>query len=185
VPKTWPILIVAVDSVAPTIRAATSADAEQIADVHVRAWQWAYRGQVPDTFLASLSVPGRTDVWRRWLDDPDGSCIWVAEIEGRIVGFVSAGRCRDEDAEPGTGEVYAIYIEADRLDTGLGRRLIQTATRWLRTSSFSCATLWVLDSNDRARRFYEKAGWVRDGATKVDDREGFSLHEIRYRTIFD
>jgi GNAT superfamily N-acetyltransferase len=78
-----------------------------------------------------------------------------------------------------------LYIEADRLDTGLGRRLIQTATRWLRTNPFSCATLWVLDSNDRARRFYEKAGWVRDGTMKVDDREGFSLHEVRYRTSFD
>ena len=172
------------DSAATTIRTATSADAEQIADVHVRAWQWAYRDQVPDTFLASLSVADRTHAWQRWLDDPERSCIWVAEAEEWIVGFVSAGRCRDEDAEPGTGEVYAIYIEADRLGTGLGRRLFETATRWLRTNPFSCATLWVLDSNNRARAFYEKAGWVPDGATKVDDRDGFSLHEVRYRIVF-
>jgi hypothetical protein len=59
-----------------------------------------------------------------------------------------------------------------------------TTTDWLRATGFWCATLWALDSNDRARRFYRKAGWVPDGATKVDEREGFSLQEVRYRIAF-
>jgi len=52
----------------------------------------------------------------------------------------------------------------------------------LRAVGFSTATLWVLDTNLRARRFYEAAGWVPDGATKVDDRATFTLREVRYRT---
>lgn len=179
-------MLVAVMNSAPTaiIRVATSADAEQIANIHVLAWRWAYCGQVPDSFLASLSVYDRIQAWRSSLDHPGGSRVWVAEAEGRVIGFVSAGPCRDEDAEPETGEVYAIYIEPSRVNTGLGRRLFETATRWLRTSGFQRATLWVLASNSRSRRFYEKAGWVPDGSTKVDHRERFSYHEVRYRIVF-
>jgi hypothetical protein len=39
----------------------------------------------------------------------------------------------------------------------------------------------VLDTNSRARRFYEAAGWHRDGAVKQDARRGFVLNEVRYR----
>jgi RimJ/RimL family protein N-acetyltransferase len=42
-------------------------------------------------------------------------------------------------------------------------------------------TLWVLDGNARARRFYEAAGFHPDGAVEEDDRSGFALREVRYR----
>jgi RimJ/RimL family protein N-acetyltransferase len=50
-------------------------------------------------------------------------------------------------------------------------------------AAIACAkvTLWVLDSNARARRFYEAAGFRPDGAVKVDDSHGFVLRELRYR----
>jgi hypothetical protein len=39
----------------------------------------------------------------------------------------------------------------------------------------------VLDTNDRARRFYALAGWAEDGASKTDASRGFDITEIRYR----
>ncbi|MDQ2815654.1 MAG: hypothetical protein M3Z75_28380 [Actinomycetota bacterium] len=42
--------------------------------------------------------------------------------------------------------------------------------------------LWVLDGNDRARRFYALAGWAEDGAHKTDGSRGFDITEVRYRT---
>jgi hypothetical protein len=41
--------------------------------------------------------------------------------------------------------------------------------------------LWVLDTNDRARRFYVLAGWAEDGASKTDGSRGFDITEVRYR----
>jgi hypothetical protein len=38
-----------------------------------------------------------------------------------------------------------------------------------------------LDSNSRARRLYELAGWQDDGGEKLDERDGFVLRELRYR----
>jgi hypothetical protein len=42
-------------------------------------------------------------------------------------------------------------------------------------------TLWVLDGNARARRFYERAGLVADGAAKHATFGGATLREVRYR----
>ena len=47
-----------------SVRAATPADAAAIAGVHVRSWQAAYRGIVPDEVLDGLSLPDREQRWR-------------------------------------------------------------------------------------------------------------------------
>jgi ribosomal protein S18 acetylase RimI-like enzyme len=49
------------------------------------------------------------------------------------------------------------------------------------SAGFSEATLWVLDSNARARRFYEAGGWSADGAQKRDEDRGFPVTQVRYR----
>jgi hypothetical protein len=51
------------------IRIATIDDAIDIAAVHVRSWQTAYRGMIPDDFLASQSVEKRLPMWLRRLAD--------------------------------------------------------------------------------------------------------------------
>lgn len=50
----------------------------------------------------------------------------------------------------------------------------------IRSRSQSRATLWVLETNERARRFYEIAGWLPDGATKTEMRGSVELREVRY-----
>jgi GNAT superfamily N-acetyltransferase len=168
----------------PAIRRATSTDAQGIAEVHVLSWQWAYRGIIPDSVLDGLSVDARTAGWRGVIDGFDvarGSEVWVGERDGRVAGFVLFGPTRDEDGSPDTGEVYAIYLIQDAAGSGLGRRLLALATDRLRSVGFNEATLWVVTQNQRARRFYERAGWRADGGTKEDDFDGAILEETRYR----
>jgi ribosomal protein S18 acetylase RimI-like enzyme len=52
----------------------------------------------------------------------------------------------------------------------------------LRSRGFRTATLWVLESNDRARRFYELAGWKPDGTTASERIDCALLPTVRYRT---
>ena len=56
--------------------------------------------------------------------------------------------------------------------------------RRLRAEGFEELTLWVLDTNIRARHFFEAAGWHPDGTSKVDASRGFPLAEVRYRFRF-
>jgi GNAT superfamily N-acetyltransferase len=163
------------------IRPATLDDAEAIAAVHVRGWQWGYRGLLPDAYLAALSVDRRVEQWRSWLLDPGRTVTWVAEGEdARSVGFVATGPSRDPGADDETGEVYAIYVEEHGAGTGLGGALLQHAVQTLRDAGFARATLWVLDDNARARRFYEGAGWTPDGTTHSEPLEDFLMNETRY-----
>jgi ribosomal protein S18 acetylase RimI-like enzyme len=160
------------------VRPAGVEDANAIAGIHVRSWQAAYRGLIPDDVLDGLSVERRTETWRGWLATASPVAVWVAEEEGgRIVGFVSAGPSEDRDA----AEIQAIYVEPDRSGRGIGRALLRRAVDELRAGGHAEVVLWVLDGNDRAQRFYEAAGWRADGGAKVEAMEGVDLSQVRYR----
>ncbi len=164
-----------------TIRAATPDDARRIAEVHVAAWHDAYRGLLPDEYLDRLSVEEREAQRLAAISDPEPrSGTLVAEEEDRIVGFASFGRSRDDDATERTGEIPAIYVDPAAVGTGVGRELFTAATEARRHARFRRATLWVLEANQRARRFYEKAGWTWDGT--VSDHQFDCAHEpiVRY-----
>jgi GNAT superfamily N-acetyltransferase len=150
---------------AVSVRQARPEDARSVAEVHVASWRHAYRGLLPDEYLDRLSVDDRETMWLGAFTDPDPkSGAVVAEASGRIVGFASFGPSRDEGVPDGTGEVPAIYVEPAVLRTGVGRELFEAVTAALRESGFTRATLWVLEANGSARRFYERAGWSWDGS---------------------
>ncbi|PZS29945.1 MAG: GNAT family N-acetyltransferase [Pseudonocardiales bacterium] len=166
------------------VRRARVEDALAVAVVHVRSWQAAYRGLVPQDYLDGLDVDRRRLAWERILaatDWPRAGTL-VAEIDGEVIGFANICPTRDDDTDHDVvGEVSSIYVVPERWATGAGRRLMAAAVRSLTDAGFSQATLWVLDANTRARRFYEAGTWRPDGATKQDETRGFPLNEVWYR----
>lgn len=162
------------------IRSATAADADGVALVHVRSWQAAYRGLMPQDVLDGLSVAERAANWQRILTETSrGSQTLVVERDGMIVGWASFGTARDDEA-PGTGELWGIYAHPDAWSLGVGHTLIIAVEEALRAEGHEVAYLWVLDGNDRAATFYERHGWASDGATKVDERPGMTVLERRH-----
>ena len=166
------------------IRRATVEDAAAIAVVHVRSWQSAYRGLIAQDYLDGLDPRQREGRWAQWLaaaDWPRRGTL-VAEDGGSVIGFASLVPTRDEETDPAeVGEITAIYLLPDRWGGGVGRALMNAALAVLAEAGYREATLWVLDTNDRARRFYETGGWRADGAAKVDTGLGVELREVRYR----
>ncbi len=166
---------------AATIRAAKPDDARPVAEVHVASWRHAYRDVLPDDYLERLSVDEREAMWLGAFADPDTkNGAFVAEEGGRVVGFASFGPSRDEDAPDGTGEVPAIYVEPSVMGRGVGRELLEEATAELRLAGFTRATLWVLEANERARRFYEHEGWAWDGAVSTHMFDCANEPVVRY-----
>lgn len=168
----------------PFIRPARPGDEASIAAVHVTSWQDAYRGHMPQEFLDSLDVGQRTEAWRQRLPAAKQSRgdVVVVEAGDQIAGFAQFGPSRDADADPErTGELGAIYLRPGSIGQGLGRLLMAAAVSGLTGFGYADATLWVLDANARARRFYERAGWAADGTVMDDDSRGFMIRELRYR----
>lgn len=164
------------------IRSAEPSDAGGIARVHVAAWKSAYRGLLPDSTLAGLSVEDTEKHWRQRLAGPWGEVL-VLTREEQVVAFVGYGPTQDEGGDPEqVGEIYVLYVTPDEWRRGHGTALTQAALDALRASGRAEVVLWVLDDNERAIAFYGAAGFLTDGTTQVKERrDGTRMMVARYR----
>lgn len=168
------------------IRNAQPGDAHAIAAVHVESWQTTYYGLLPDSTLANLSVTDQEKNWRKILiDRTPRTAVLLATSDVDVFGFVALGPARDPTAASEAGELYAIYLRHNQQGRGIGAQLHNSAIDYLRTIGFTHATLWVLEGNERAIRFYHHNGWAVDGARRIDQGpEGVDLPELRlHRTL--
>ena len=150
------------------IRPATLSDAAAIGEVHVASWQAAYAGLIPADFLAGLSAESRAASWARRIEA--GGPVLVAEEDGVIAGFAAYG----------DGRLYALYLLPEYWGRGLGRELHDRVVEELSGDS---VVLWVLSTNERAKAFSVRQGWVDDGATQTEtiDEGRVTLEERRFR----
>lgn len=165
------------------IRPATTGDIPDLARVHVRSWQVAYRETFPEEFLDALEPADRIPTWEHHLGD-DRTSTLVAEVDRRVVGFALVGPERSGEG-PQVGEVYAIYLDPEVWRGGIGRQLMVAAEDLLRHQGYAEAVLWALDSNTVARQFYEAVGWHHDGAVNAEPVFGQDAIEVRYRRALE
>lgn len=168
-------------------RLASVDDAAGIAAVHIAAWQGAYAGLLPATYLEALSEPAtaaaRTAQWEAGLRQGRDVAV-VEDAGGLVAAFAIAARSRDGDAGPEVGEVAAIYAHPDVWGQGYGRAVHDAALAHLAAAGHHEVMLWVLAANVRARAFYARRGWHLDhgpGGTWQDYVAGALVEEVRYR----
>jgi GNAT superfamily N-acetyltransferase len=156
--------------VAPiSLRRGQANDAEVLFAIHRESAMAAYTHVFPPDRYAFPDEEMRR-VWNAALRDPD-TTVLIAERDGLPVGFatVSPGWLRNFFVVPeewGHGVAPAIHDEAVRLLETLGEG----------------AHLWVLEANERARRFYERHGWEPDGERS---RSEFPPHPATLRYELD
>ena len=165
------------------IRAATPADAAEIARIHVDTWRAAYQKIVPEDYLASLSYAESEKMW--WQNMSAGGeragYIFVAEEGGALLGF-SSGRPRtrfSQGLKEYKGVLETLYVLPCRQRAGTGKQLIGAVAGCLAESSVPSMLLWVFEENEIARSFYESLG----GELVVEDSfelGGAELSEVAY-----
>jgi GNAT superfamily N-acetyltransferase len=108
----------------------------------------------------------------------------VLENGGDVVGFAAAGPSSDEGEDRHyDASLFAVYLLDSAKGMGHGRALIEEVIATLRTNAFRTISLWVLEGNLDARRFYEATGWTLQGASKntFGKDEQVELPTVRYR----
>ena len=166
------------------LRLAESADAMAVARVHVRSWQVAYRGLVPDAYLDELRPQDRAARYDLANRDPLKPQTILAVDGAEILGFATVSPSRDPDL-PDYGELCALYAAPEHWGRGVGATLIEAARRKLFEMGLQRTLLWMLVGNQRAARFYQIDGWRADGQRRPAlTYSGIIGDEIRYlRTI--
>jgi GNAT superfamily N-acetyltransferase len=165
---------------AVALRRAVGADAEAIAGVSVRAWWHAYEDVLDPRVLAERDLETQRPRWEAFLTDPAFET-WVAEVAGRIAGYLRVGPSRDPDAGPATGVLDSLYVDPPAQGAGLGSALHARALERLRALGFTEATLWVFAANEHGRAFYARHGWAEDPAGPGNEGEGWHAPSVRYR----
>jgi ribosomal protein S18 acetylase RimI-like enzyme len=161
------------------IKKAITTDAVTISEIHALSWKAAYQGIVPQQYLDKLKEGFWVSAFESWI--PSGAVI--AEIlyaDEAPVGCVAYGKSRDKKL-PDSGEIVSLYVLPAYFRRGYGKILLRHALSALKEFGFSSVYLWVLDENARARRFYEKNGFIctqDDCFVEIMQRQ---LTERRYR----
>ena len=161
-------------------RDATASDLKALARIHIDAWRAAYVGIMDPTFLESLGIEHALSRLRPAME-PQRPLVVVVEDAGDIVGFSRFGPSTDSDASAHTGQVFACNVDPKHWRLGFGARVMAAALARLAESGYDTCSLWVLEQNDRARRFYSALGFTPDGATRVEAAgTAYPLLEVRY-----
>src|SRR5205809_687375 len=89
------------------------------------------------------------------------------------------------ESRPGTelgdgGGVHALSRPGPVRDR-TGPRPVRPRDGRPRARGYRAADLWVLSENDRARRFYEAAGWRAEDEERTESLFEIELRETRYR----
>ena len=129
--------------------------------VHYQSWQESYRGIVDDDYLEHrIKLERCQEIAARY---PQNTVVAVAD--GRVVGFGCWCPCRDEDAEPNTGELQALYLLDEYKGRGIGRALADFCVDKL--AQCDKVVVWVLAENQRAIGFYRHYGFEPDGGEQM------------------
>jgi ribosomal protein S18 acetylase RimI-like enzyme len=100
--------------------------------------------------------------WARELANPtpDSAFLVAEDSSGMPVGFVWLRTERDYFIDMPVGHVIDIAVTREGEGRGIGRALLAAAEKWAEDAGYPWLTLHVFAGNDRARRLYEKMGYV-------------------------
>lgn len=136
----------------------TDAEIKGMGYVLYRSWHETYTGLIDAEYLSGITLEKCTKI-----ASFQKNAALIAVDGDKVIGFVGFGPYRDEK-NADIGEVYAIYVLAEYHGKKVGFNLMNAALENLR--DYKKIALWVLRSNDKAIRFYERYGFELDGKEK-------------------
>jgi GNAT superfamily N-acetyltransferase len=150
-------------------------DVERIGPSSWRRWR-ALRlrslEEAPDAFGSSLArerAYGEAE-WRSHL-----GASWIAVADGIDVGLVAGGSHTGSNLP----WVYAMWVAPESRGTGVAEALLGAVVEWARSSGAAVLGLDVADRAPRARRCYERFGFVAGTTTFPMPRDpGITLTEM-------
>lgn len=175
---------------AQRIRLAIPDDADQLGAIEAASYAATYRGILPDSVLARATADALVERVRARLETEAAGPLdarrrrWVIEDgDGAVRGYASTEPASDQFLPPpaGAAEIESLYLHPDAIGQGYGRALLDHVVDDLVAHGFDPLLLWAFERNERARRFYERAGWTLDVQGEDWVLDGVPCPIVRYR----
>jgi GNAT superfamily N-acetyltransferase len=110
----------------------------------------------PSAFVTTLEQ-ARQAPEQQWRDRIENSPHFVAYVDGEpagmAVGYVDEGQ----------GHVVGVWVAPPARGSGAIEALLDATSEWAAGAGLERLRLWVVDTNDRARRAYERYGFSATG----------------------
>ncbi len=145
-----------------------------IREIYEKSWKYAYKGIIPMDYMNSVPK----ERWGGKITENGRTEIGAFE-DGRIIGTASFCASRWKKFAD-HGEIVTIYLLPEYIGRGAGSALIERCISALKEQGFRRILLWVLEENVRARRFYEKHGFVLTDEYMDDNIGGRDVREVMY-----
>lgn len=130
------------------MRPASPDDSGAVARIWWDGWRDGHLGHVPDELVAVRTENSFHARAAKRVGDTT-----VGVVEGQVAGFVMVVG----------DEVEQVYVDATQRGTGVASALLTEAERLVAVGGHGRAWLAVAPGNARARRFYERQGWMDEG----------------------
>lgn len=163
----------------PSLRPGRSADAPRIAELQLASWRATYAAELSAEYLGRQTAEAWTERWRDRI--AIGENLILAEDSSALVGFASCGPARNQGVSTLEWQIYNIHVAPDRHGEGIGGLLFQASADLARARGARQLMLWVVETNQSARAFYEAKRMQCDGGAQEDHLDEEVLHEVRYR----
>src|SRR5205085_10336049 len=91
----------------------------------------------------------------------DDVAVFVAERDGRVIGYVYAGiEPRSwKELRDVAGFIHDVVVDETDRGAGIGTRLLEAAADWLVTRGVPRVMLWTAARNAPAQRLFERLGF--------------------------
>jgi GNAT superfamily N-acetyltransferase len=155
-----------------------------MAQIQVRASRSAFKSLLSDDLLVGVADADHERAWRREIAMlPEELRPSVADVDGRLVGFIGAVPSDESPGEPPDegGSELTVFVDPECWAQGIARRLVEHQVRLLRRLGRTHVSTWIMVGDARARAFCEAMGWHADGTRRTRPLGTATVEEVRYR----
>lgn len=157
------------------IRQANNHDISRIAEIIVFGKRVAYRSifENDEVSFNELQVVSLYEEYQKNPDTLEGMYLYD---DGIIKGVIKAHSKNEKIVE-----ITDFYVEPFFVGQGIGTRLLEHLIQQVRKKGFQKIILWVIRDNEKARKFYERNGFLNSGETRII--EGTDKIDCRYEFV--
>ena len=159
------------------VRAAMSSDCPAITSAYIASWRAGYRDLLTQAELDVLAETRRGHDWGTAISQPDRIVLVAEDDSARSSGWSNV------NTRPSRGRLpwlQMLYVIPSAWGTGTANGLLHNALDVAHRAGHHSVWLEVVDRQMRARRFYEREGFVLDNTMKPGSNGLFDLLYYRH-----